>query len=351
MIRWTSAFTGALLLAVTLSAPGPVWGQAMTMTLAESVAPISGVSVIARAKSLFEKEGLDVKVRNLATGKLTFDALIGGAAQLATSSDVVIMRGALASQDLAVIATTFRSDNDVKVVVRKDRDIRGAADLKGKKVATIVGTSAEFFLHEYLKTAGLKVSDVRLTNLRGGDMPQALQRGDIDAYVGFEPYTYYGRRLMGDAVEVLPTRGFYLETFNIVTLRSFVDKNKDAVLRFVRALLAAEEFIKTNKAEAIAIIAKHSSMEPDVLQSLWGDFVFEVTLDQSLADTMGKEARWAMESGTAPSAPTVPSFASVLYRPGATAAERSYRRRPSSRACVALSPPRTSCRCFPSRSF
>jgi ABC-type nitrate/sulfonate/bicarbonate transport system substrate-binding protein len=223
------------------------------------------------------------------------------------------MRGALANQNLAILATTFRSDNDVKVVARRDRDIKSAADLKGKKVATIVGTSAEFFLHEFLKTAGLKISDIRLTNLRGGDMPPALQRGDIDAYVGFEPYTYYGRRLMGDAAVVLPTKGFYLETFNIVTLKDFADKNRDAMQRFVRALLAAEQFMSDNKAEAIAIVARHSSMEREVLEALWSDFVFEVTLHQSLVETMEKEARWAVEAGTAPSAPTVPAFTSVIY--------------------------------------
>jgi NitT/TauT family transport system substrate-binding protein len=283
------------------------------MVLAESVAPISGVSVVARVKGFFEKEGLGVTVKNLATGKLTFDAMLGGAAQLATSSETVVMRGALANQSLAVIATTFRSDNDVKVVVRKDRGIRTAADLKGKKVATIVGTSAEYFLHDYLKTAGLKVADLQLTNLRGGDMPAALQRGDIDAYVGFEPYTYYGQRLMGDAVAVLPTKGRYLETFNIVTLREFAAKHPEAMRRFLRALLAAEQFIRDHRAEAVAIIARHASMEPAVLESLWNDFIFEVTLHQSLVDTMEQEARWAIAAGTAPSAANPAAVAEVVY--------------------------------------
>jgi NitT/TauT family transport system substrate-binding protein len=73
------------------------------------------------------------------------------------------------------------------VVARKDDPINAITDLKGKKVGILTGTTQQVFFLERLRMVGMKESDIVSVRLGFADMPAALQRGDIDAYVGAEP--------------------------------------------------------------------------------------------------------------------------------------------------------------------
>lgn len=74
------------------------------------------------------------------------------------------------------------------LVVPKDSGIAAVADLKGKKVAATKGTDPYFFLLQSLNEVGLTGADVELINLQHADGKVALERGDVDAWSGLDPY-------------------------------------------------------------------------------------------------------------------------------------------------------------------
>src|ERR1700743_1009861 len=73
------------------------------------------------------------------------------------------------------------------VVADAKSDIKTIKDLKGKRVAIWPGSTQEVVILERLKAEGLSIKDIQPIRLSFSDMPGALARGDIDAYVGAEP--------------------------------------------------------------------------------------------------------------------------------------------------------------------
>jgi len=76
----------------------------------------------------------------------------------------------------------------IGLIARKDRGIAGIADLKGKKVAVPPPGMQTLLLTSALDRAGMKLGTaVTPIPLAFADHPGALERGDVDAYIGTEP--------------------------------------------------------------------------------------------------------------------------------------------------------------------
>jgi sulfonate transport system substrate-binding protein len=101
------------------------------------------------------------------------------------------------------------------IVVRKNAAIHSLADLKGKKVAFAVGSSAHYTLLSALATVGLTISDIQPVNLQPSDARTAFERGDVDAWVIWDPYladaeVHAGARILADAKGLPRQYGFIL---------------------------------------------------------------------------------------------------------------------------------------------
>lgn len=279
--------------------------------LAENPVPLSAVTIIAHEKNFFKRNGLEADVKQFTSGKLSLDAVLGGGADFGTVAETPLMHAGFSGQRVYVIATIAYSNNDCKVIARKDRGIASPSDLKGKKVATFIGTSAEFFMNAFLKSHGLSSSDVKVTNLKPPDMVTALVQGEIDAYFIWEPHIYNGKNQIGDKAVIFSGKEIYTETFNIAVMEKFAKEKPDVVMKFIRALIEAEKFIAQNREEAISVISDHTGMNRNVLANIWEDFNFEVVLQPSLLDFMQKEAQWAIDSGIA-AGTTIPDYRSMI---------------------------------------
>jgi NitT/TauT family transport system substrate-binding protein len=76
----------------------------------------------------------------------------------------------------------------IGLIGRKDRGITSVADLEGRKIAVPPPGMQTLLLTSALEGAGLKLgTDVTSVPLGYADHPGALERGDVDAYVGTEP--------------------------------------------------------------------------------------------------------------------------------------------------------------------
>jgi len=131
-----------------------------SVTLAMSLTPLSAPVIIAAEKGYFAAHGIDVGIKDYVGGMRTAKAMFEGKADMATSSEVVVMFNSFKRSDFSVICTFVTSDNDVKIVTRKDTGIRNVADLAGMTVGTVTGASAQFFLDETLFLAGVDGAEV-----------------------------------------------------------------------------------------------------------------------------------------------------------------------------------------------
>src|SRR4029453_12070692 len=72
--------------------------------LAQNLGPISGLAIVANAKGIFAKQGLDISVSNFTSGKQCLDTVLGGGADIATTAEAPGTAAAMAQQPIAFVA-------------------------------------------------------------------------------------------------------------------------------------------------------------------------------------------------------------------------------------------------------
>lgn len=299
---------------VTTAAPAAEPGTAprppLTLAVAELLyaAPV----LIAQAQGYFAAEGLPLKVVHCAVGRLCLQQLLDGQAQFATVADTPLALAAFTRKDLAIIATTTVSGGELRMVARQDRGVSSAAQLKGRRIGIIKGTSSHYFVDTFLLFNGLKTVDVTLVPLDVVAVAVALVRGDVDAAGLFEPWGRDTARQLGDRGRVLPSPRFFTLTFNLVSAGTQAGVSPEDEVRLLRAVKRAETLIREEPERARKILATVLKLDPAMLVEAWGDFEYRLQLGQPLINTLEAQARWALREGLAPAGARMPNFLELI---------------------------------------
>ena len=150
--------------------------------------PLLALVMIAEDQGFFSKQGVDVKVKYYASGKLALNGMFSGEVDLATPAETPIVFSSFERMDFSIVATIGSSDNDPKIVARKDRGIQKPGNLRGKCIATQKASAVHFFLHSFLVRNGLSEKDIKLSFKHPDELVPALAKGEIDAFSMREPY-------------------------------------------------------------------------------------------------------------------------------------------------------------------
>src|SRR5713101_5120619 len=296
MLNARTALFAVATIVTSVCRPDQADAELLKARLAQNLGPISGIVIVAKDQGFFEKHGLDT--------------VVGGGADIATTAEAPVTAAAMAGQPIAFLARMEYSD--LKTIVASKSGIKDKADLKGKKIAFTAGTGSEVYTAALLNSAGLKKEDVTLINLRPQEMLPALVTGSIDAFDTWEPHIANAKKAMGADVAEIDTRGIYSETFNIVVMRDYLEKNGPLVEKFLAAMIDAEAWMKANPEEAISVVAKAVGIKREELAPIWADYVYQVRLDDKQLDVLKTHAAWRLESGNHPPGATMPDFLKVL---------------------------------------
>jgi len=283
-----------------------------SLRVAVNPVPQSALVIIAAERGYFARENLDVTVSRFPTGKLAFDAVLGGAADVATVADVPIMYALMSGQAPAVLATIERSGKSVKLLARKDAAIASPADLRGKKVGTFKGSSGEFFLDALLAKHHVPSAEVAIVHLQPPDLVTAITRKDVAAISIFEPHIHNAATVLGSNALVVEDPSVYTEIFNVATTEKALAARQDAFVSFLRALQRAADDIRRDPNGAQASVARFTQLDPNVLREIWPMFQFTITTDRVLPDLLRREADFAVRSGSLPAPSSEPQFERVL---------------------------------------
>lgn len=223
---------------------------------------ISGnIGAVLQKTAILRKHGFDAAITPLPLGRELKEALAADQVDVifTSESNFIVLLG----QGIPCRAiSTFGSMGEMGLVVKPDSSVRKIADLKGKKIATIFGTS----LHEpavtWPRDAGLDPQkDVELVNMRGmGPMNAAFQSGDIDAIVTFDPYLTQGVK-NGD-YRVLRKTGLD----GIVLMSGAYEKaHPGSAKKFNEALREATYYVAAHKRETNAWAGALNGMPAELL--------------------------------------------------------------------------------------
>jgi sulfonate transport system substrate-binding protein len=150
------------------------------------------------------------------------------------------------------------------LVVAKNSPANSVADLKGKKIAVTKGTDPYFFLLQALGTAKLSPADVEIVNLQHADGKTALERGDVDAWAGLDPF-------MAQTIQQQGSRFLYrnpdFNSYGVLNVREdFISTNPEAVQAVVTSYEEARQWAKAHPDELAALLASQAKVAASVAQ-------------------------------------------------------------------------------------
>jgi NitT/TauT family transport system substrate-binding protein len=287
-------------------------GEVEKISLGVETSLLTAAVWIAEDKGFFEEYGLNVEIEEFESGKASFNDMLNNGVDISTVAPTPIMFSSFDRTDFSIFATFVSSTEDVKVIARKDSGINQAGDLIGKKIGTPAGTTGQFFLSTFLLFRGIPYSEIEEVDISPTNLPSALNNGEVDAIVIWEPHAYNAKKLLGDNSIQLPSSEIYDETFNFMVMNNYANNNPEVLARFLKAVDKATNFIENNKEESQQIVADRLELDSEVMEVLWDDFDFGIQLEQSLILTLEDEAEWAIENKLT-DAEEIPNYLDYIY--------------------------------------
>ena len=234
------------------------YGQAYSAARSIFSLPVA----IAEREGFFAREELKVQILQPIPGGADnqITALHNDSVDLTHVATPFLIRAALAGSDAVAIAAEF--NNPIYSVIAKP-EIASFADLKGKLVGladeygTITLSTRKLFALHGVQRGEFGARVIEGTSGRWA----CLRRGDCDAVVLGQPQDLVameqGYRLLGASTQAVPE---LLYTVTAVR-RSWAQANTDAIVRYVRALAGAFDFIRdgTNRDRVVRTVMQSTN--------------------------------------------------------------------------------------------
>jgi putative hydroxymethylpyrimidine transport system substrate-binding protein len=206
------------------------------------------------------------------------------------------------------------------LTVLRDGPVRQLADLRGRRVGYSVAGSEEIVLAGMLESVGLRLADVRLTNV-GFALSSALMSGQVDAIVG----GFRNFELNQLDIEGRPGRAFFPEDHGVPVFEELIyvahngiaqDRARQAVLRrFLDASAAATEALLADPDAAWALFIRgRRELDDELNRRAWRDTLPKFTRTPAALDTerYRQFADYLVRRGQIRRAPPVAQYAMEL---------------------------------------
>lgn len=262
------------------------------LSIAVSRTPLSLPFYVAESQGHFAAEGVKVTLTEVVGGHRAMQQLNEKTADLATSSDSVIMFNSFKRNDFAVLASFVTSDQDVELIAGKALAQARPQQLAGKRIGAVVGSSSHYYLDSWLIFHGVDPQTVQIIQLQPETMASALQKGEVDAVAIWDPFVFNILKSVAGA-KLLPNPGTYTLSFNLIADKKLIGTRDDELVRVLRALLRAERFIEAEPANAQALLLERLDLKQDFVAWIWPKYQYRIALAQSLLSTLESQARWA----------------------------------------------------------
>ena len=259
---------------------------------------------IAKEAGFYKKYGLDVELIFINGSTRGIQSLIAGDLDFTGAVGTSAINGRLAGGDIFIIDSLV---NTLPYYIIGKPSIKSPEDLKGRILAThIPGTSADFAVRLALRKYGIDYKDIQAVMVGGATARvAAVINGQSDFTMVTEPGKLQGEKagmkLIIDMAKLKVPFQFSCTVASGKTIR----ERPETVEKMVKAMANAVHFFKTNKKEAIRIMAKYTrGATPAVLEGSWEAYAELLQEDlyptiEGLTDTLAVQASWDPKAANA----------------------------------------------------
>ena len=268
---------------------------------------------IAQARNYFSNNGINLTIVDFSTGGQALDAASAGEIDIASSTAFSFATtAALQQKELSTIASIDKMDTYF-ILGRKDRGMQNPIDLNGKSVAVVPNTAGEFYLGRFLELEGLSIHNVTIINVPLTEAPNALANGTVDSIVATRPIINQAQQLLPSNTAMWSAQSSQMSYVLLSCRNDWISQHQDLVVKFLRSLSQAEDYLVSNRAVAEELVAQQRNQT--ISLETWSDNHNSLSLDQSLIVAMQDQAQW-MITNKLTNATTVPDFLTHIYSSG-----------------------------------
>jgi NitT/TauT family transport system substrate-binding protein len=264
------AIIASFVLAAAFSPSGVVAAERMN-TAYQSLSIGSSTPIwVAKEAGFFDAQGLDVKIIFVEGSPRTIQTLIAGESEIAESTGPSVLNARAAGAPVVIVAGFI---NVMPYYLVATPAINSPADLKGKIGANnLPGTAADTVMRIGLKALGLDPDkDVSLRTI--GNVPfrlQAMASGAAQFMMAQDLELEQAKKLGFKVLVDYVAKKTPFQMGAAVTNERYAREKRDTVLRYVKALAQALNYLKTNREGSIAIIGRYArAMKSDVIAAAY----------------------------------------------------------------------------------
>jgi ABC-type nitrate/sulfonate/bicarbonate transport system substrate-binding protein len=250
--------------------------------------------VIAREKGFFRDAGLDADIKYFPSGGDLMGAFVGGSIAYGSAGATPVLTIVSRPFPLKIIAQMSDISGAQQILVKKS--VNNLDALRGKKIGLLRGTASEALFSSAAKAYNFDAGSVQLVNMGPTEMITTFVRGDVDAVVLWEPHSTKARKL-GDGKTLLSGTHSYMNgatterrvygDHSVLFATESTLKEQPAVARAViAALQKANDFIVSNRPEAVTILAKEYGLEPSEMAAIIDVNRYTLRIDDQLIGDM-----------------------------------------------------------------
>jgi ABC-type nitrate/sulfonate/bicarbonate transport system substrate-binding protein len=221
---------------------------------------------------LFEKAGLAPTFVKFVAGPPMIAAMRSGSIDLAMVGSEAFLIGLSQGVDWVMIGVNPEGAYSQGLVARRDSGIRIPANLPGKRIGLLKETTAQFGLMMLLRQHGIHPNQVTLLDMPPQEQLVALENRKIDAAMIWEPWI---QRMIHEAsarvVETEGDSGIYTNVDGYSVRRQWLRDNRETAMRFLRALLMANDVVQKDPGIAVHIWARELGIKEAWAQAIYQD--------------------------------------------------------------------------------
>lgn len=256
-------------------------------------ANIDWLLLVAKELMLFEKAGLSTTFVKFVAGPPMIAAAQEKSIDVTSIGSVPYLTGLAQGVDWSVIGINPEGSYGEGLVARNGSGIETVADLAGKRIGVLKRSNAEYGLIMALYQLGIRRDQVTIVNIPPSEQLTALAKGEIDAAMVWEPWM---QKMVNEAdCRIIITEGEmgnYMGVSVYAARREWFRDNREAAVRFLRALLMANEIVQKDHTIAIKALAREMG-----ISEAWAEIIYDNTPPPKISNWADQRYRYSLVKG------------------------------------------------------
>ena len=233
--------------------------------------PIYVAKELGTLEKALKEINVEVEWTSFKSGPLINESFASGQQDIGVVGDVPAIIAKLSGQNNIIISNAAYGEKALAILVKSGSKIKNLSQLKGKKIAYVKGSYAHHLLYVVLEKAGLTLDDIQSVNLDAGDISSAIESGEVDAGVLWEPFIT--QLVDQNRVDVL-VDGTNIKRGNLVVMatKDYSTNNPEIIKTFLKVYNEAAKYIVDNPQEAAKLVSNDFGLSEDELVEVFKNF-------------------------------------------------------------------------------